>query len=244
MKNVLEYIVNTFGFENLTEFASSMIHFKFLILTIPTSIATFAIVEQWLGITSAMLVAFVVLAMLELITGLWGARVDGEKWSSSKFGRFGLKLGVWLSLIFVAHSFANSYVGLEGLQNYLNFQLFYWLHGVITTYVALEYILSILENFGRITGQKQNRLLLIINNRLDSFLGSVERIDADIVKMNNRIDITDTKQNDNQLAQEEINVGFENINLTQEQKNIGFDESNIEQEKKNVGFAEKLPHKP
>ena len=136
--------MSNFGFTDFADFFSSMVHAKLLFLTIPSSFLFFTFIEQWLGITSAIFMAFMVMAVLELITGLWGARAKGQRWSSKKFSRFGLKILVWLSLIMVAHSFASSYVDLAGIQNYIIYQIFYWLHGVLVVYISFEYVISIL----------------------------------------------------------------------------------------------------
>jgi len=174
MKLICNYIVSNFGFENLQDFTASMVHTKYLFLTIPSSFFLFTFIEQWLGITSAIFIAFLVLAVVELVTGLWGAIAKGQKWSSRKFSRFGLKILVWLSLIMVANSFVISYQELKGVQNYIIFQIFNWLKGVLVVYISFEYLISILENTAKITGQKHNKLLQLLNNKLDQFLGTVD----------------------------------------------------------------------
>lgn len=169
--NLCEQLVAHFGFDSLQDFINSMVHQKLLLFTLPTSLFVFGIIEKYFGITSAIFGAFVVLAVLELVTGIWGALAQKKKLKSKKVGRFGLKLLVWLSLIFVAHSFARSYDGLAGFQNILVFQIFSWFHGVLMVYVSFEYIISILENLGKITGKTNNRLINFLNKRLDKVLG-------------------------------------------------------------------------
>ena len=182
MKNVLsnlcEELVCQFGFENLNEFMTSMVHHKLLLFTLPSSIFLFGVIEKYFGITSAIFGAFVVLAILELVTGVWGAVAQKKKLQSKKVGRFGLKLLVWMSLIFVSHSFAQSYEDLKGFQNVLVFQIFSWFHGVLMVYVSFEYIISILENLGKITGNTNNRLINFLNNRLDKVLGEEKDLEV------------------------------------------------------------------
>ena len=181
MKQIFEYVkmlgdglVSDFGFNNLRDFYESMVHTKFLFLTLPTSIITFSVIQQWLGLSGAVFISFGVMAVMELITGLWGAKVTGTKLTSRKFSRFGLKILVWLSLILVANSFKISYQGLEGFQNLLIYQLFSWIHGVLVVYITMEYMISILENMGKINGETDNKLLTFLKKKLDQFLGAAD----------------------------------------------------------------------
>lgn len=171
LHSFLNYFVGHFGFDNAADFFNSLIHSKLLLITVPMSAAVYAFVEQWFGFSAAIFISFVVMATVELVTGLWGAKAKGIKIESRKFGRFGLKLLVWLSLIMVANSFATSYADLEGFQNGLIYQIFSWLHGVLLVYISFEYLISILENLGKITGKSQNRLIAFLNKKMDGFFG-------------------------------------------------------------------------
>lgn len=174
MKIFCNYIVSNFGFNDINDFLGSMIHYKLLFLTLPSSFFIFTFIEQWLGVTSAIFGSFVVGAIMELVTGLIAARVKRERWSSHKFSRFGLKILVWLSLIFVANSWKMSFQDLEGVQNWMTYQLFNWFHGVLTIYVSLEYIISILENYSVITGKSTSKLTNFLKKKFDQFLGAAD----------------------------------------------------------------------
>jgi hypothetical protein len=140
-KSLLNYVVHSFGFEGVTDFSTSFFHSKLLLFTLPSSIAIYGVAEKWFGFSGAIFLAFCVMAIMELVTGLWGAKAKGVKIESRKFGRFGLKLLVWLSLIFVAHSFAMGYKEELGFQAQLTYQVFSWLHGVLMVYISFEYYL-------------------------------------------------------------------------------------------------------
>lgn len=183
MKNIIENIKNFgnliadwFGFMDFSDFMDSMVHTKLLLFTLPTSILLFAVIEEWLGITSAMFVSFGLMAVLELVTGLWGARALGYKWSSRKFSRFGLKILVWLCLIAVTNSFKVSYEDKVGIQEAIIYQMFHWIHGTLVVYIALEYFISILENLGKITGQRDNRFLQFLKKLVDRFFQTAENM--------------------------------------------------------------------
>ena len=178
LTNTCDQIVNQFGFENLHDFLTSMVHSKVLYLTLPASAVVFGMIEKWFGFSSAIFGAFVVMAIMELVTGIWGALAQKKKLKSRKVGRFGLKILVWLSLIYVANSFALNYKEAEGFQSMLIYQIFSWFHGVLMVYVSFEYIISILENLGKITGKTNNRLIKFLNTRLDKVLGEEKDLEV------------------------------------------------------------------
>lgn len=171
-----DFITNNFGFSDFHDFFNSLVHTKLLLFTFPLSIAIFGLVEKWLGLSSAIFVSFGVTAGVELITGLVGARAQKKKLSSRKFSRFGLKILVWMSLILMANSFKTTYEGLEGLQNIIIFQMFYWIHGTLVVYICMEYMISILENFGKITGKGDNKLLGFLKKKLDQWFETADEM--------------------------------------------------------------------
>lgn len=193
MRNFCDYIVLNFGFTDISDFVNSMIHTKLLFFTIPASFFIFTVVEKWLGITSAVFIAFIVGAIMELITGLWAARVKHDKWSSLKFSRFGLKILVWLSLIFLVNSLKVSYENITGLQGWIIYQMFNWFHGVLIVYISLEYIISILENYSTVTGKSTNKLVGFLKKKFDQLLGAA---DIATTPPNYIEDTKDTKEDD------------------------------------------------
>lgn len=207
IKGFGELIVQNFGFINLSDFYYSMVHTKLLLFTLPTSFALFGVIEQWLGITPAMFISFGVMAVMELITGLWASRIKKIPWTSRKFSRFGLKILVWMSLIFVANSFKLSYENLKGVQNAAVYQLFYWIHGVTIVYVTLEYMISIMENLAKITGKKDNKLLAFLKRKLDQFLGEADK--ATIIPKTNELESPKVKQESPENPNVEVPVKIE-----------------------------------
>jgi hypothetical protein len=187
-KSIGDYVVDNFGFDGWADFTTSMVHTKLLLFTLPSSFLLFGVVEQWLGITSAIFISFGVMAIVELVTGLWGARALKKKWSSRKFSRFGLKILVWLSLIMVANSFKVSYEGLKGIQNIVIFQMFYWIHGTLIVYISLEYMISILENLGKITGKGEGRMVKFLKKKLDQWFETADEMtDPNNIAGNNAV---------------------------------------------------------
>lgn len=171
MNKFLSNIVSQFGFSDFTDFANSMIHSKLLAFTFPSAALLYTLVESWFGFTAAVFTSFLLLAMLELISGVWAAKIRKEQIQSRKFGRFGFKLFVWLILIFVANSLKMSYYGKEDYSSLIIYQTFSWLHGVTIVYVAFEYIISVIENVSCIMGKPNNKLLNFLKKRMDKVLG-------------------------------------------------------------------------
>ena len=171
IRKFFSYIVTNFGFEDMTDFSGSLLHTKAMLLTIPVAGAS-AIAEHYFGLQTLTILAFVVLVTLELITGLTAAKVSGQKIESKKFGRFGLKVFVWVSLLFVINSLRLEYRGHEDTLGGLAFGLFNWLHGTLFIYINIEYLISILENIGVISGKNNKGIIDVVKDKLKSFLGN------------------------------------------------------------------------
>jgi hypothetical protein len=166
MKKMLDYVTSNFGYDTCVDFINSLIHFKFLIITIPLSLISVAL-ENYLGIHFGTLIGFSVLLLLELVTGLVASRIKKVKIVSSKFGRFGLKFGVWITILFIMQTMKIEYRD----ESEILFTLYDWLHKFILTYVTFEYLISVLENLSVITGKNMNPVILILKKVFNRFVG-------------------------------------------------------------------------
>ena len=163
MKTFLNYLVTNFGFTCTGDFQTSLIH-KNLVLGLVPLAGLSSIIETSFGLQGLTVLAFLILVILELLTGLIASRVRQEPIISKKFGRFGLKLLVWLTLIFVINTLKNEYHDGDGFSS-LASELFTWLHGTLFIYINLEYLISVLENLGVITGKSNKGLISLIKGR-------------------------------------------------------------------------------
>lgn len=163
VRELLNLLVGNFGFEDIGEFAHSLFHYKHLILTIPTAFSVSVFVQSVLGLSGSVLVAFLIVAILEIITGITASKVEGEKVSSKRFSRFLLKIGVYGSIIFLFHSLhANALEAyIAGTGTGFMASIYSWLHIGVVLLVSIEYAISLLENIGRITGKKPKALRLL-----------------------------------------------------------------------------------
>lgn len=171
MKNFFNYIVTNFGFSNCSDFFNSIIHPNFILLTLPiTGIS--AILEKYFGLEHLTLISFAILIFLELLTGLISSKVRNVKIESKKFSRFGLKVLVWLSLIFITNSLRLEYKPYTDTAGIIAHTMFNWLHTFLFIYINMEYLISVLENLGVITGNKKEstNLIKFIKNKFNNFL--------------------------------------------------------------------------
>jgi len=93
-------------------------------------------------------ISIFLLFTLEMYTGIKASKKDGQKFSSDKFQKGWLKLGIYMIMIGCSNAFAKhipqpSIIG-------ISFDIYEWLHYAFYNYVILQLIISNLENFGRL----------------------------------------------------------------------------------------------
>lgn len=169
MKKLFSYVTGHFGFDSTDDFVTSLIHINMLKITIPFGIFA-GFIERFFGIYPVTLLAFGLLILLELLTGLIASRIKGQKIQSKKFGRFGLKFGVWVTIFFIVQSLKSQYEGTSDLVYFF----YSWLHTFIVGYVNMEYLISVLENVSVISGKNNNTLISGIKRKFDRVFGSEE----------------------------------------------------------------------
>jgi PAS domain S-box-containing protein len=176
-KKAADMLCYEFGFSNFQDFADSLVHVKMWMISIPLAISISGIVtwlENNLGMQSMTMVALFALLILELITGVWGASAKGQKIESRKFARFGLKVIVWFTLFFIVNALATQYQDKDGIWNTTLYTTYSWAHGTLMVYVTIEYIISVLENFGKITGKDNSPLIGALRDKLNQWFGKDE----------------------------------------------------------------------
>lgn len=165
----LNHFVGCFGFECTSDFNSSFIHSNFLIITIPVA-AFSSMIENFLGLHGLTVLAFTLLVILELITGIVASKNRGEKIVSHKFSRFGLKVFVWLTLLFITNSLRLEYEGHKDLISVTSLGIFTWLHDALFVYVTVEYLISVFENINSLTKTKSKKKFIdYIIDKLKNF---------------------------------------------------------------------------
>jgi len=153
---------NAFGFRNFNDFIGSLIYIKSLIITIPIA-ALSAFAEDYLGMKWLTLLAFILLLIVEVVSGIIASTyINKEKISSIKFGRFLFKAGFWIILFFIIRSFVREYDNGTIMSN-----LFQYLYNAIMIFVVQQYLLSFIENIGKISGKSHSPLMRLIVNKVN-----------------------------------------------------------------------------
>ena len=170
IKNFCNYIVTNFGFNGVEDFYSSTIHHNFTILTIPIALIS-SIIQNVTGLQYLTLLSFAVLILMEFITGIYASKIKNLPIESRRFSRFGLKLMVWISLIFIINSLKLEYSGKTDITSLMAAALFSWLHSALFVYINLEYLISVLENLEVINGtDSATSKLGLIKKKLSTFI--------------------------------------------------------------------------
>jgi len=165
MRKLFDSLVINFGFNDYIDFSQSLIHTKFLWFTIPFSIIVTSLQyfsEKFLGLYIITFAAFFILLILELITGIVASKIKGHKIESRKFSRFGLKVFVWICVVFVVQSLKLQYEK----NNSIIYSIYSGLHTFILGYINMEYLISVIENLGVITNKKYTVLIDQIKQKL------------------------------------------------------------------------------
>jgi PAS domain S-box-containing protein len=177
LRKAVDLLCYEFGFSGAQDFIDSLVHVKLWLLTIPLAITISGVVtwlENNLGMQSMTMAALLALLVLELVTGLWAAKANKVKIESRKFARFGLKVIVWFTLFFIVNSLAGQYEEQEGIWSSTLHTIYSWSHGTLMIFVTLEYLISVLENFSKITGQNTSPLINAFRSRLNKWFGTDE----------------------------------------------------------------------
>jgi hypothetical protein len=179
VNKVLDYIVTNFGFKNNNDFLDSIIHLKMIPLTVSLA-GISSIIELIIGLRFLTIIAFTILITLELFTGIIASKLRGEKIESYKFSRFGLKLLVWMLLLYTLNTFRIEFSLSSNNMGNLAESLFIWLHGTLFIYITIEYLISVLENLGSISGKEKKTLINSIIKKFNSFLENDKKSNENI----------------------------------------------------------------
>lgn len=163
-------ILKDAGFEGVSDFMESSFHVKLLLFSFPVS-AVSAFIELYFGLQGITVFSFALLLGLELITGIASSLNQGEKISSRRFSRFIFKLCIWLCCFFILNSFAKE-TEVGTISNYI----YTYFHSTLFIYITIEYLLSVLENMGRLSGKSTAPLVKAIRKKMEKYLDIEEKV--------------------------------------------------------------------
>lgn len=163
MIRFLTKFVGTYGYDSLREFFLSVapsFKYNLQLPAISFSAAT-AIASEWMGITPLLAIAMLVAIVSEMWTGIRASRVQGIVFESFRFSRCILKLCIWLTIIYIVHSFySESRNGAEESAVMLLASLFFLVvKAFVMTWFCVEHVTSILENLAVIDGKPKDALI-------------------------------------------------------------------------------------
>lgn len=177
--NIINYILNGFGFSDPTDFSTSIDKTSgdssFLVLKISVLLGTFReLVELYIGLDILVLSCFVFLIVAEWYTGV---KVDvikrGNKFKSRKSGRMILKVGTYVSILFVLYTFSSKTQQLE----FVGFEInpMKWAYYIVFVWIIFQLLISWFENLSAL-GYKEMKglvgILLRKGNRWFEFDGT------------------------------------------------------------------------
>lgn len=166
MAKLFNYILQGFGYVNSQDFMTTVFKcFYFGDLKIFLTVAiTFGTIREFIIDNSGLDIIFWI-AFSFLIIAEWqtGVKVDikrGNKFKSRKFGRMILKIGVYIGIMVLLHSFAKSTktIVFEGFE--LN--PFGWVYYVVVVAITFQMLISWLENLGNLGYKEAGGLAGII----------------------------------------------------------------------------------
>ena len=155
--------VATYGYDSPKEFFLSVApSFKYNLQFPAISFsAVTAVVSEWIGITPFLAMAMLVAIVSEMWTGIRASKVQGIGFESFRFSRCIIKLCIWLTIIYITHSFyLESKAGAEESFVMLLATLFFSIVKVfVMTWFCVEHVTSILENLAVIDGKPKDALI-------------------------------------------------------------------------------------
>jgi len=109
-----ETIIEQFGFTSVMDLLNTLAKFHYLKVSVLVSLTMTTFHQLWkffstelIGLEPEMLIAFVFLICAEFFTGLRVSISKGDRFRSRKMGRMIVKIGVYLSILWVARSYSN-----------------------------------------------------------------------------------------------------------------------------------------
>lgn len=146
MKSLLARFVHAFGFDDLADFAGSLLFIRYSDLLFFAALAG-SVIQSIFGVHPYVMAGFVVVIGIEVVSGLWASKVKKIKPQSKRWERFGFKLIVYIVGLAVLY-------WLSFIDDGLISQAFLWIRNLWVTYVGLGYFLSIKENLDVIRGKE------------------------------------------------------------------------------------------
>lgn len=159
-------ILSTFEYGSFGDFVKSLFpslkYEHITLLTIGMSTISMFI-DSVFGLDAFAFCGFLLILVVELVSGLWASRIKKVPFDSTKLSRFGFKCACYLVLIAVPYMMSHSYAD---HHQTLASDAFEWLHVFLVMQIIFENTVSILENIGMIIGKDKTFWIEKIQEKL------------------------------------------------------------------------------
>lgn len=162
MIRLITRFVGTYGYDSLKEFFLSVApSFKYNLQFPAISLsAVTALISEWIGITPFLAMAMLIAIVSEMWTGIRASKVRGIDFESFRFSRCIIKLCIWLTIIYIIHSFyLECMTGEQSFILILGAVFFSIVKVFVMTWFCVEHVTSILENLAIIDGKPKDALI-------------------------------------------------------------------------------------
>jgi len=179
LKSELTHFLDVFGFESINDFNNSLWHINkevviklsiklgmiLSILSVPVEqcfgfqLFLLEKASELIGMPPIMFLAFMVLVVLEGITGITASLKSGDKFKSRSFSRIIIKGLVYSILMFILNSFTIGTKAPEALGMELDPWLF--LYHAVGFGIMFQMLVSVLENLARLGYVDEKRVPII-----------------------------------------------------------------------------------
>lgn len=166
--------LETYEYSSIEEFIYSMVpSFKYKLQGLTLTLSFLAAgIDHLFGIGPALAIAMVVAIIVETWSGIKASRKNGKKFSSFRFSRCIIKVFIWFSLLYIIHAFESDFSEKPGIMADAAQLFFQFIFIMVLTYFMIEYVTSILENLGTISGKNKTALIEVIQNSWKQFIQS------------------------------------------------------------------------
>lgn len=166
--------LQSYGYDTTKDFVLSVApSFKYGLQTASVSLSvTFAVITEFTGVGPTIALAMLVAVVTEMWTGMKASRISGKHFESFRFSRCIIKLCIWLSIIFIIHSFYKDFSYSQNIFNVLASIFFSVTKLFIMMWFVFEHIISILENLAVIDGKPKDALV----SRLEDCWDDISKI--------------------------------------------------------------------
>lgn len=169
--------LQSYGYDTTKDFALSLTpSFKYGLQTAAVSIsAATAIVTEFTGVGPTLAFAMLVAVSTEMWTGMKASRIAGKHFESFRFSRCIIKLCIWLSIIFIVHSFYKDFSSSKDIFNVVASIFFNIVKLFIMMWFVIEHLISILENLAVIDGKPKEELVSKLEDCWDEITKILKR---------------------------------------------------------------------